>query len=183
MYGGSTALFSHRVNVVWHYKLLMGCCLGTPIPLCDHLFLGITLHTATEKGVFFPLHILTFVWLLGKNFLSSDWLHVGSFSVHLELSDFFVNQHGCFNIDRLSLKTNENACSRTTLCVLGGAGRMCGKKSIRIGKCLGHTHFYLHSIFRDEKVIFFFFCSSLKLIKHLFLSLCHYCLNQGCWWP
>jgi len=53
---------------------------------------------------------------------------VGSSSVHLELSDFLVSQHGCFNMNCLSLKTNENAGSGTTLCVLGGAGQMRGKE-------------------------------------------------------
>lgn len=34
------------------------------LPLFGHLFLNVTLQTATEKS---PLGILTFVWLLGEN--------------------------------------------------------------------------------------------------------------------
>lgn len=62
------------------------------------------------------------------SFLPSDWLNIGSCSVHPELSEFLFNQHWCFNMNCLSLRTNENTSPRTTLYVLGGRGGCGGRK-------------------------------------------------------
>lgn len=62
------------------------------------------------------------------SFLPSDWLNIGSCSVHPELSEFLFNQHWCFNMNCFSLRTNENTSPRTTLYVLGGRGGCGGRK-------------------------------------------------------
>lgn len=50
--------------------------------------------------------------------------NISSSLIRLEIPDFLLKH----------LKTNENVGSKTTLCVLEGTGRMCGKKSVRLGK-------------------------------------------------
>lgn len=46
--------------------------------------------------------------------------HLSSSLIHLEIPDYLLKHCRCSAMNSLSLKTNENAVSRTTLCVLGG---------------------------------------------------------------